>query len=69
MGRSASRTGAPSLLGQQRAYLEVQLQAFAAGMRHNDISAQMRSVARQLTSQEIAQLAGYYSGAAAVPGR
>jgi cytochrome c553 len=62
-------TGAPGLLGQQKAYLEVQLQLFAAGMRHNDISAQMRSVARQLTSEEIAQLAGYYSGAVSVPGQ
>lgn len=53
--------GAPGLRGQQRAYLEVQLQALASGTRHNDISAQMRSVARQLTAQEISALAAYYS--------
>jgi cytochrome c553 len=53
-------TAAPALQGQQRAYLEVQLQALASGARHNDISAQMRSVARQLTPQEIRALASYY---------
>jgi cytochrome c553 len=54
-------TGAPELRGQQRAYLEQQMQAFKAGNRHNDISEQMRSVARQLSGEEIAMLAAYYS--------
>jgi len=54
-------TAAPELRGQQRAYLEQQLQAFKAGTRHNDISEQMRSVARQLTGEEIAMIAGYYA--------
>ena len=61
--------GAPELRGQQRAYFEEQLQAFKAGSRRNDISEQMRSVARQLTDAEIATLAAYYSsfaGTAAV---
>jgi cytochrome c553 len=53
--------GAPDLRGQQRAYLEEQMQAFKAGNRHNDISEQMRSVARELTNDEIAKLAAYYS--------
>lgn len=53
--------GAPGLQGQQRAYLIQQMQALAAGSRHNDISQQMRSVARQLTGGEIAMLAAYYS--------
>ena len=61
--------GAPGLQGQQRAYLEQQLQALAAGNRHNDISEQMRDVARQLTSDEIALLAAYYSNVAPIPGR
>jgi cytochrome c553 len=52
---------APELRGQQRAYLEQQLLAFKAGNRGNDISEQMRSVARQLTGEEIAMLAAYYS--------
>ena len=53
--------GAPELRGQQRAYLEEEMQAFKSGNRHNDISEQMRSVARPLTSDEIAKLAAYYS--------
>ncbi|MDM0021397.1 c-type cytochrome [Variovorax saccharolyticus] len=60
-GPLAFTPGAPGLRGQQRAYLEVQLQALASGRRHNDISAQMRSVARQLTGQEISALAAYYA--------
>ena len=46
--------------GQQRAYLEEQLQAFKSGNRHNDIREQMRSVARHLTDDEIGMLATYY---------
>ena len=53
--------GAPDLRGQQRAYFEEQLQAFKAARRHNDISEQMRNVARQLTDAEIANLAAYYA--------
>jgi cytochrome c553 len=56
--------GAPGLRGQQRAYLEQELQAFKAGNRHNDISEQMRSIARQLTGKEIAMLGAYYSNIA-----
>jgi cytochrome c553 len=56
-------TAAPPLHGQQRAYLEVQLQAFASEARHNDIGAQMRGIARVLTPQEIASLAAYYASA------
>jgi cytochrome c553 len=61
--------GAPGLRGQQRAYLELQMQSFKDGNRRNDISEQMRSVARQLTSADIAMLAAYYSGVADVSGR
>jgi cytochrome c553 len=53
--------GAPGLKGQQRAYLELQLQLFKNGERRNDISEQMRTIARQLTGEEIATLAAYYS--------
>jgi cytochrome c553 len=52
---------APPLEGQQRAYFEQQMQAFKAGTRHNDIGAKMRSVARQLSQDEIAGLAAYFS--------
>jgi len=61
--------GAPGLGGQQRAYLELQMQSFKDGIRRNDISEQMRSVARQLTSEEIAMLAAYYSGNSDSAGR
>ncbi|MDM0111425.1 c-type cytochrome [Variovorax sp. J22R133] len=60
---------APTLQGQQRAYLEVQLQALASGSRHNDINEQMRSVARRLTAQEISALAQHYSKAPPGDGR
>ena len=61
--------GAPGLRGQQRAYLEQQMQALAAGTRRNDISEQMRSVARQLTGNEIAMLAADYSNVAGFAAR
>jgi cytochrome c553 len=47
----------------------LQLQSFKDGLRRNDISEQMRSVARQLTNDEIAMLAAYYSGSAGTAGR
>jgi cytochrome c553 len=53
--------GAPDLRGQQRAYLEQELQAFATDNRRNDIREQMRTIARKLTSAEIALIAAYYS--------
>jgi cytochrome c553 len=61
--------GAPGLGGQQRAYLELQMQSFKDGTRRNDISEQMRSVARQLTSEEIAMLAAHYSSISDPGGR
>ena len=61
--------GAPGLRGQQRAYLEEQLQAFKAGIRANDVGESMRSVARQLSGSEIAQLAAYYASFPTVTGK
>ena len=61
--------GAPGLGRQQRAYLELQMQSFKDGNRRNDISEQMRSVARQLTGEEIAMLAAHYSGISDTGGR
>jgi cytochrome c553 len=37
------------------------MQAFRAGTRGNDIGEQMRSLARQLSEEEIAGLAAYFS--------
>lgn len=52
---------APWLGGQAAPYLVTQMQAFAAGNRHNDIDEQMRNVARQLRPEEIDSLAKYYA--------
>jgi cytochrome c553 len=54
--------GAPVLLGQSAPYLEQQLQLFASGERDNDLFARMRTIARQLTPEEIHGLAIYYGG-------
>jgi cytochrome c553 len=59
-GPSASKPGAPSLKGQRSEYIERQLAAFAQGMRQNDINLQMRTVAMQLTSDEMHTIAEYY---------
>jgi len=60
-GGIASKTGAPWLEGQPAVYIRAQLQAFASGGRRNDISEQMRNVARQMTPAEIEEAARYYS--------
>jgi cytochrome c553 len=41
---------------------KAQLQAFATGARRNDISEQMRNIARQMTPAEIDEAARYYAG-------
>ena len=46
--------------GQSVIYIKAQLHAFAAGTRRNDISQQMRNIARQMTAEEIDQVARYY---------
>jgi cytochrome c553 len=61
-GPAAAKLGAPPLSGQQAAYIERQLAAFAQGSRQNDINQQMRTVATQLTSDEMRALAEYYGG-------
>jgi cytochrome c553 len=61
-GMLTNKVGAPWLNGQPLAYLSTQLSAFANGSRRNDISEQMRNVARQMTPQEIDQAARYYAG-------
>lgn len=61
-GGMGLKTGAPRLMGQAPAYIRAQLQAFATGARHNDISMQMRNVARGLESQEIEAAVRFYQG-------
>jgi len=41
--------------------MKAQLQALASGQRSNDISQQMRNIARAMTPQEIAEAAAYYA--------
>jgi len=55
-----NKAGSPWLGGQSAVYIKAQLQAFAAGTRRNDISQQMRNIARQMTAEEIDQVARYY---------
>jgi len=57
------KAGSPWLEGMPAAYTRAQLQAFANGTRHNDISEQMRNVARNMTPGEIDAAAAYYAGA------
>jgi cytochrome c553 len=55
------KAGSPWLAGQSAVYIKAQLQDFAAGGRRNDISEQMRNIARRMTAQEIDEAAAYYS--------
>jgi cytochrome c553 len=60
-GPGGRKLGAPVLQGQHAPYIERQLAAFAQGMRQNDINEQMRTIAVQLTSDEMHAIAMYYS--------
>jgi cytochrome c553 len=60
-GEVDHKVGTPWLEGESAVYLGSQLQAFASGTRHNDISEQMRNVARGMTSAEIEGAASYYA--------
>jgi cytochrome c553 len=55
-----NKTGSPWLGGQSAVYIKAQLKAFASDKRRNDISEQMRNVARQMTDEEIDEVARYY---------
>src|SRR6476646_4921017 len=55
-----TKAGSPWLGGQSAVYIKAQLHAFASGTRRNDISQQMRNIARQMTLDEIDQVARYY---------
>ena len=70
-GPGSQKLGAPGLQGQHAAYIERQLAAFAQGMRQNDINQQMRTIAKQLTPDEMHAIAVYYASTetAGIPGR
>ena len=59
-GEIDNKAGSPWLGGQSAVYIKAQLHAFASGARRNDISQQMRNIARQMTAEEIDQVARYY---------
>lgn len=54
--------GAPLLVGQPLPYIERQLKAFTTAARGNDLFQRMRTIASELTPDEINRLAIYYSG-------
>ena len=58
-GPGGYKLGAPRW-PQHATYIESQLLAFAQGMRQNDISEQMRTIARQLTPEEMHAVAVFY---------
>jgi cytochrome c553 len=65
-GPGDHKLGAPQLKTQQPTYIERQLAAFAQGFRQNDINEQMRTIAAQLTPEEMHLVAEFYgTGAAA----
>jgi len=62
------KIGSPWLDGEPPAYIKAQLEAFASDARRNDISKQMRNIARGLTPQEIDAAANYYASLPPVSG-
>jgi cytochrome c553 len=56
-----SKAGAGWLGGQPAVYLRTQLEAFASGVRRNDIGEQMRNVARRMTPEEIDAASRFYA--------
>jgi cytochrome c553 len=60
-GTTDAKLGTPWLDGQSAVYIKAQLEAFAASARHNDISEQMRNIARRMTPNEIDAAARYFA--------
>jgi cytochrome c553 len=60
-GPSGYKVGAPALTHQGADYLERQTAAFATGARANDIDEQMRTIAEQLTPEEMLEVAVFYA--------
>jgi cytochrome c553 len=65
-GPGDHKLGAPQLRAQQPVYIERQLAAFAQGFRQNDMNEQMRTIAAQLTPQEMHLVAAFYGAGAVV---
>jgi cytochrome c553 len=60
-GALDNKVGSPWLEGQSAVYIKSQLEAFSSNDRRNDISQQMRNVARRMTPNEIEEAAQYYA--------
>jgi cytochrome c553 len=60
-GALDNKVGSPWLEGQSAVYIKSQLDAFASAERRNDISQQMRNIARRMTPEEIGEAARYYA--------
>ena len=60
-GPSGHKMGAPPLTGQHADYIERQMAAFAQDLRQNDINEQMRTIAKQLTHDEMQAIAAFYA--------
>ena len=60
-GEVDHKLGSEWLEGESATYLRTQLEDFASGTRHNDISEQMRNIARGLTRAEMDEAARYYA--------
>jgi cytochrome c553 len=60
-GAHDGKDGAPELGGEPGTYLRQQLTSFADGTRKNDVSADMRSVARHVSPAEMTAVIHYYA--------
>jgi cytochrome c553 len=63
-GALEAKTASPWLGGQPAAYVKAQLTALASGARRNDLSEQMRNIARNMTPAEMDEAAQYYGSLA-----
>jgi cytochrome c553 len=50
----------PTISGQFRQYLALQLTNYASGARKNDVFSRMREIASKLTDEEVRLLSGFY---------
>jgi cytochrome c553 len=64
-GPGGYHVGAPSLQGQHANYIQWQLGEFAQRIRSNDINEPMRTIAGQLTQEEMASVAEFYGAGVA----
>ena len=52
----------PVIAGQHSAYLATQLRLFASGTRRSDPNQMMRSIARNMTEEDIKAVSSYIQG-------